>query len=241
MIFNLDFAIKSIPEILKALPVTIFLSLIGMFFSLILGFLLSLCRMYKVPVLGKIASAYLVIVRGVPLMVQLYFIFVALPIWLQSFAETIGWKVTINISPITVASVALICNYTAYMSEVIRSSLLSVDYNQMEAAHSIGMSSKQAMIRIIIPQAFVVAIPNLGNTFIGIVKDTSLAYMVMVMDIMGAAKKVAGTGLNFLETYAVAALIYWILNIILENVFAAFERRANHFNSKIVPKLKATS
>lgn len=239
MIFDLDFAVGSIPEILSALPVTLSLTLIGMVFSLILGFLISLCRMYHVPVLGKIASAYLLIIRGVPLMVQLYFVFVALPIWLQTFVDKMGWDMFIDLPPFVVAAVALVCNYTAYMSEVIRSSLLAVDYGQMEAAHSIGMTSTQAMYRIIIPQAFVVALPNLGNTFIGMVKDTSLAYMVMVMDIMGAAKKVAGSGLNYLETYAVAALIYWALNIMLERIFAAFEKKANHFSSKAVPKVQA--
>ncbi|MGE4354111.1 MAG: amino acid ABC transporter permease [Oscillospiraceae bacterium] len=235
MIFDLDFAIKSVPEIMKALPVTLLLTVIGMVFSLIFGFVVSLCRMYRVPVLGKLASFYLLVIRGVPLMVQLYFVFVALPIWAQSIIDAMGLNVIVDPSPILVASLALVCNYTAYMSEVIRSSLLSVDYGQMEAAHSIGMSSTQAMVRIIIPQAIVVAIPNIGNTFIGLVKDTSLAYMVMVMDIMGAAKKVAGSGLNYLETYVVAALIYWVLNIILERIFAMVEKRANHFNSKNAP------
>ncbi len=235
MVFNLKFAVESIPEILSALPITLELTVIGMVCSLILGFIMSLCRMYKVPVLGKFCSFYLLVIRGVPLMVQLYFVFVALPIWLQAVVDRMGWDMYIDLPPMLVAAVALSCNYTAYMSEVIRSALLSVDYGQMEAARSIGMTSRQAMFRIILPQAFVTAIPNLGNTFIGLVKDTSLAYMVMVMDIMGVAKKVAGSGLNYLETYVVAAGIYWILNIILERVFAYMERKANRFNSKIAP------
>ena len=141
-----------------------------------------------------------------------------------------GMDTYVIIPPFAVAAVALVCNYTAYMSEVIRSALMSVDAGQMEAAHSIGMTSVQAMRRVIIPQAVVVALPNVGNTFIGMVKDTSLAYMVMVMDVMGEAKTVAGSGLNFLEAYTVAALLYWALNLILERVFAVLEKRANHFN-----------
>lgn len=239
MIFDVKFAISSIPQILSALPVTLLLTAVGMAFSLVLGFLFALCRMYRVPVLGKLVSAYLLVIRGIPLMVQLYFVFVALPIWMQAIIDRLGLKIIADVSPIAVACIALVCNYTAYMTEVIRSSLLSVDYGQMEAAHSIGMSSLQAMTRVIIPQAFVVAIPNIGNTFIGLIKDTSLAYMVMVMDIMGAAKKVAGSGLNYLETYVVAALIYWALNILLERIFAVFEKKANHFNTKSVPKANA--
>jgi len=237
--FDLGFAIQSIPEILTGLPVTLLLTLIGIVFSIVLGFLVSLCRMYNVPVLGKLASAYLLIVRGIPLMVQLYFAFVALPIGLQAIVDKMGLNMYIDLSPFLVAAVALVCNYTAYMSEVIRSSLLAVDYGQMESAHSIGMTSTQAMVRIIIPQAFVVVLPNLGNTIISMVKDTSLAYLVMVLDIMGEAKKVAGSGLNYLETYVVAALIYWILNIVLERVFALCEKKANHFSVKSAPKVEA--
>ncbi|MBP1736291.1 MAG: putative amino acid transporter, permease protein [Oscillospiraceae bacterium] len=239
MIFDVEFAVESIPGILSALPVTLYLALIGLVCSVFIGLFVALARMYRIPVLSKLASGYLLVIRGVPLMVQLYFVFVALPIWLQDIVDQLGWDMIVDLSPIVVASVALVLNYGAYMSEVIRSALLSVDYGQLEAAHSIGMSTPMAMVRIIIPQAVVVALPNLGNTIIGMVKDTSLAYMVMVVDIMGAAKKIAGSGLNYLETYAVAALIYWALNIILEKVFSILEKKANHFNVKTVPSAKA--
>ncbi|MFP3153948.1 amino acid ABC transporter permease [Lachnospiraceae bacterium ZAX-1] len=228
--FDFNFAIACIPQIIKALPVTLLLTLIGMVCSTILGMAVCICRMYKVPILGPICSAYLHFIRGIPLMVQLYFVFVALPLGLQAIMDAWGIEGFVDPTPIVVAAVALVCNYTAYMSEVIRSALASVDYEQMEACYAFGMSWGQAMRRVIIPQAIVAAIPNLGNTFIGMVKDTSLAYMVMVMDIMGAAKTVAGSGLNYLEAYAVAALIYWGLNIMLERAFAVFERKANHFN-----------
>ncbi len=236
--FDLNFAIKSIPQLLAAVPMTLFLTAIGIVFSTIFGLFIALCRIYKVPVLGKLGSLYLLIIRGIPLMVQLYFVFVALPIWAQMIADQMGFDTIISPSPVLIASLALTFNYTAYMSEVIRSALMAVDFGQMEAAHSIGMTSTQAMIRVIIPQAVVVALPNIGNTFISLVKDTSLAYMVMVMDIMGTAKKVAGSGLNFLETYAVAALIYWGLNVILERIFARLEKKANHFNAKTAPVAK---
>nr|WP_294677300.1 amino acid ABC transporter permease [uncultured Blautia sp.] len=230
MVFNVEFAISAIPKILEGLPVTLLLTVVGMVFSTALGLVVCLCRMYNVPFFGKLASVYLNFIRGVPLMVQLYFVFVALPIWIQSLVDTMGMDTYVIIPPFAVAAVALVCNYTAYMSEVIRSALMSVDAGQMEAAHSIGMTSVQAMRRVIIPQAVVVALPNVGNTFIGMVKDTSLAYMVMVMDVMGEAKTVAGSGLNFLEAYTIAALLYWALNLILERVFAVLEKRANHFN-----------
>lgn len=235
MVFDVEFAISAIPTILQGLPVTLLMTLIGMVFSTVLGLLVCLCRMYHVPVLGRLGTIYLNFIRGVPLMVQLYFVFVALPIWLQSAVDAMGMDTYVIVPPLTVAVTALVLNYTAYMSEVIRSALMSVDPGQMEACHSIGMTSTQAMIRVIIPQAVVVALPNVGNTFIGMVKDTSLAYMVMVMDVMGEAKTVAGSGLNFLECYTIAAIIYWILNIILEQIFKVCEIRANHFSVTAVP------
>lgn len=235
MVFNLKFAIECFPEILSALPVTMELVFVGMFFSTVFGFLLALCRIYKVPVLNKFAYGYLLVIRGIPLMVQLYFVFVALPIWCQSFIDWMEWDTYVDLPPMLVAAVALSCNYTAYMAELVRGALASVPHGQMEACQSVGMTNVQAMVHVIIPQAVVEAIPNLGNIFIGLIKDTSLAYMVMVMDIMGMAKKVAGAGLNYLETYVVAACIYWILNIILERLFGLWERHANRFNSKIAP------
>lgn len=234
MVFNFQFAVESFPQILSALPVTVFLALIGIVFSTVFGFLIALCRIYHVPVLGSVCKVYLLIIRGIPLMVQLYFVFVALPLILQS----INPHMVVNPSPILIATIALVFNYTAYMSEVIRSAILAVDSGQLEAAHSIGMTTSQAMARIIIPQAFVIAVPNLGNTFIGLVKDTSLAYMVMVVDILGMAKRVAGSGLNYFETYVDAALIYWVLNILLERAFAILEKKVSIFNRKSVAKVR---
>jgi L-cystine transport system permease protein len=119
----------------------------------------------------------------------------------------------------------------AYSSETIRSALGSVDKGQLEAAYSVGMTGAQGLWRIIIPQAFVVAIPNLGNTFIGLLKGTSLAYYVGVMEIMGCATAEAGNGFNFLEAYAVAALIYWMLNIVFEKIFIFAENKIKlHLN-----------
>jgi len=229
MIFNFKFAVECIPQMLSALPITLLLTLIGLIFSTIFGFLLAMARIHKVKFWGRFAQVYLAIMRGVPIMVQLYLVFVALPIAVQSIAASMGHDGYVDVPPMLIAAVALSMNYTAYMSEVIRAAIQSVDFGQQEAALSIGMTNAQMMRRVVIPQALVEAIPNLGNTFIGLIKDTSLAYMVMVMDIMGMAKKLAGAGLNFLETYVVAALIYWGLNFCLERIFGAWEKKASFY------------
>ena len=234
MIFNFDFAAESFPKILSAIPVTLLLTVIGMAVSSVLGFLMAMARIEKRKFWAGFSSVYITIMRGVPIMVQLYRVFVALPLAIQSIAGAAGIKTYVDIPPMVVAATALSLNYTAYMEEVFRAAIQSVDSGQWEAAISIGMTKRQMMTEVILPQAFVEAIPNLGNTFIGLIKDTSLAYMVMVMDIMGEARTLAGAGLNYLEAYADAALIYWGLNFLLERLFGIWERHAGVFNRKDV-------
>lgn len=230
-IFNVKFAIQSVPKMMTAVPTTLLLTFIAMVLGLLLGLFIALTRIYKVPFLEKLSIGFVSVIRGIPLMVQLYIAFYAIPMGVHTFAQNFNINInTGKINPMIYAATALTLNYSAYLSEVIRSSLGAVEIGQMEAAHSIGFTTTQAMIRVIIPQAVVIAIPNLGNTFINMVKDTSLAYMVMLMEIMGTAKSLASSGLNYLETYTVAALIYWALNIILEQVILILEKRLNRFN-----------
>lgn len=235
MVFDFEFAVESFPEILSALPVTLLLTLIGMAVSVVLGFLLAMARIRHVKFWAKFASVYITIMRGIPIMVQLYLSFVALPLAVQAIADSMGIDTYVDVPSMVIAATALSLNYTAYMEEVIRAAILTVEPGQWEAAVTIGMTRAQMMREVVLPQAFVEAIPNLGNTFIGLIKDTSLAYMVMVMDVMGKARTLAGAGLNYLEAYTDAALIYWGLNFILERVFGIWERKAGHFNRKDVP------
>ena len=128
--------------------------------------------------------------------------------------------------PVTVfVYVAFILNMSAYMSETFRAAILSVEKGQMEAAISVGMSKWQAMKRIVLPQAFVIALPNFGNSFIGLIKDTSLAFVVSIVELMGKAKIVGAQGLNFFEVYIVVALIYWAVCIIVEKLLAILEKK----------------
>ena len=114
---------------------------------------------------------------------------------------------------------------SAYMSETFRAAILSVEKGQMEAAISVGMTKWQAMKRIVLPQAFVIALPNFGNSFIGLIKDTSLAFVVSIVELMGKAKIVGAQGLNFFEVYIVVALIYWGVCIIVEKLLAILEKK----------------
>jgi len=230
MNFNMDFVIESIPVMLKAVPVTLYIACLSMILGLILGFVLSLFRIYKIPVLGWLSEVFVTCIRAVPVIVQLYIAFYAIPLILASAFPNIDLG---KLPSMLFAVTALTLNYSAYMSETIRSAILAVDKGQMEAAHSVGMSNITGMFRIVLPQAAVIALPNMGNLIIGIIKDTSLTYTVMVLEIMGTARKLAGQGYNFLEAYAIATCLYWVICIVIEKIFAKVEKRSGHFNNKL--------
>ena len=145
-----------------------------------------------------------------------------IPKLLQALPVTI--EITI-VAAIAFVFLAFSLNEAAYNSEMIRSAILAVDKNEIEAGIAMGMTGLQVMRRITLPQALVVALPNLGNSFISLLKNTSLAFTVSVLDIMGAAKVASGRNLRFFEVYIAAALIYWIVCIIIEVLTKQLEKK----------------
>lgn len=225
-LLNYQFMIKSFGKILSALPVTLNIAIVTMIFSLILSFFVALARINKIKVVSKLATVYVSFIRGTPLLVQIYLSYYGIPKVLNHMNARFGWSLNVNNVPIIVfVYVAFILNMSAYMSETFRAAILSVEKGQMEAAISVGMSKWQAMKRIVLPQAFVIALPNFGNSFIGLIKDTSLAFVVSIVELMGKAKIVGAQGLNFFEVYIVVALIYWAVCIIVEKLLAILEKK----------------
>ena len=234
-IFSWDFAISRFPDLLKAVPVTLLIAVVSMLLGLVLGLLIALCRIYKVPVLSKFAVLYVSFIRGTPMLVQLYVLLYGVPALFEVLNNKWGWSLSADrISPIIFALTAYTINSAAYQSEVVRGALNAIDMSQMEAAYSVGMTTTQSIIRIILPQALVVAVPNLANIFIGLIKGTSLAFAVKVIDIMAVAKIVSAEGYRFMEMYLGAALIYWIICFALEKLFAVMEKRLRRYESKMV-------
>lgn len=226
MKLDFEFIIASLPAMFKAIPVTLYMTGLALLLGLTLGFFIALLRLYKVPVLSRLFIILVTLIRSTPIIVQLYIAFYAIPLIVAAAFPSVD----IGLLPsMLFAITALTLNYSAYMSETLRSAILSVDKGQMEAANSVGMTNAYGMFRIVLPQAAVVALPNLGNQVIGIIKDTSLTYTVMVMEIMGTAKMLAGQGYNFLETYLIATFLYWGICIGVEKIFIYIESRANHF------------
>ncbi|HBE76595.1 MAG TPA: amino acid ABC transporter permease [Firmicutes bacterium] len=229
-ILDFQFMVSIVPEILKVVPITLNITIVAMLFALVIGLITALVRIYKVPVARQIAMLYLSFTRGTPLLVQIYLSYYGIPKLLDYTHAYYGWNIDVNgIPAIVFIYFAFSLNVGAYLSETIRAAIQAIDKGQMEAALSIGMTTWQALRRIVFPQALAVALPSFGNTVISLIKDTSLAFMISVVEMMGEAKILGARGLQFFEVYIVVALIYWMICILVERMIAILEKRVKHF------------
>jgi cystine transport system permease protein len=191
--------IDSLPSLLKATLMTIFLAGISIVIALVIGFFTAIIRIVKVRILNGIANVYVSIIRGTPLLVQIFVIYYGLP------------QIGIALDPISSGILALSLNAGAYLSESFRSSILAVDNGQMEASMAMGMTYSQALRRIILPQSLRIAIPTLSNSFIVLIKDTSLVSVITVTELLQMSSLIIAKTFEPLTIYLVAAAIYWVL------------------------------
>ncbi|GMO67168.1 MAG: amino acid ABC transporter permease [Treponemataceae bacterium] len=225
-LFDAALVFAQIPRVLSALPVTLYLTVFAMLGGLVIALAVAVVKINKVPVLRQICAVYVSLIRGTPIIVQLYLTYFGIPLILKYINFYNGTHFSINNVPsIVFALVALSLNQGAYNSETIRSAILSVDKGQIEAAHSLGMTELQVLFRVIIPQAFVVALPPLGNSLIALLKETSLAFVCSVVDMTARAKILAGNNYRFFESYCSVAIIYWVLTFAVEQAVRIAEKR----------------
>lgn len=217
----IDIALTSLWPLLEgALYYTLPLTFISFFFGIILAVLTALARISKNKPMQIVARIYVSAIRGTPLLVQLFILFFGLP--------TLG----IIIDPFPAAVFGFSLNVGAYASEVIRASILSIPKGQWEAAHTIGMNYSQTLRRIVLPQATRVSIPPLSNTFISLVKDTSLASLILVTEMFRRAQEIASANYEFLLLYTEAAIIYWLICFILSLIQDRIEHRLDRYVAK---------
>lgn len=225
-LFDFQLVFTEIPELIKYLPITLKIAVISMFFSLLIGLITALIKIKKIPVLRQISAFYVSFMRGTPLVVQLYLSFYGIPIFLQYINYYKGTHYsTNNIPPIIFVLLAFALNEGAYNSESIRAAIESVDKGQIEAAHSIGMTNFQALYRIILPEALIVALPTIGNSLIGTIKGTSLAFVCAVVEMTAQGQIIGARTFRYFEMYISLAIIYWIITIIIEHLIAFLEKR----------------
>jgi len=232
--FDGKFAISAMGQIIvKGLPVSALIVLATVLISLPLAFLLGLMRFKRVKVVSQISTVLISFFRGVPLVILIFIFYSAMPDVLTKIGKARGWGIDFyNINRIVYA-VFICCLFTvAIMSEIFRSALAAVPGTQLEAAHSVGLSTVQAYIHVIIPQALVSAIPNLGNNIINLFKGTALVFYMGVADIMGVAKSAAGINYNYLEAYVDVFVIYVVICFVMQKLFEVLERRLNVYNAR---------
>lgn len=203
-----------------AITATIPLALISFAVGLVIALVIALMRISKNPVLSGIGRVYISIIRGTPLLVQLFVIFYGMP--------TVG----ITIDPWPSAIIAFSLNIGGYAAEIIRAAILSVPPGQWEAGYTLGMSRTRSLFRLILPQATRVAIPPLSNSFISLVKDTSLASTILVTEMFRKAQEITSSTYEFMLLYCEAALIYWVICLMLSALQNSVEGRLEKYVTK---------
>lgn len=210
-----------IPQLLPFLSVTLAIMLATVFFGGILGFILAFCKL-KGRVSAKIAEVYIYIIRCIPSIVMLFMVYYGLPKFLLVFNIDIN---NYDRAFFVVLTFSLL--FAASMAEVFRTAYIAIDRGQTEAALSIGLTPFQAFIRIVLPQAIVVALPNFTNALINLMKEGALAYTIGLIDLMGKGDLIIynNQGAYNLETYIALSLIYWAMTVIIEKTFMYLEMR----------------
>lgn len=195
-----------------------FLTLIG---SLPLGIVVALGRMCKFKPLALLVRFYISIMRGTPLMLQMFFIYFA-PYYIFGIELSTESKFSATI-------VAFIINYAAYFAEIYRSGIQSIPRGQYEAASVLGYSRSQTFMKIVLPQVVKRILPAMGNEIITLVKDTSLAFVLGIMEMFSQAKALAASQVSMVP-YVIAGAIYWVFNFIVEMILTRIEKKLNYYH-----------
>ncbi|MGH8905976.1 MAG: amino acid ABC transporter permease [Egibacteraceae bacterium] len=204
---------RALPLLGQAVVITLLLGLSSFAIGSVLGLVGALARMSARRPLRYLAVAYVSIVRGTPLLVQILLIYFGLP------------QLGIVVEPIPSAIAALSLNAGAYLTEDFRAGVLSVERGQREAAHALSMTYPQALRRVILPQAVRIALPPVGNRLIALMKDTSLASIITVVELTRVANAVGSATFRYVEMFIIVAAVYWLINALLSAGQEGLERR----------------
>lgn len=201
MNFNVNYFLSVFPQILPYLPVTLFIAVVSILFAMVLGLTIALLRNNKIIIVDAIFSLFISLFRGIPSVVLLFIIYYGLP---QIF------PVLKHMGATTAAIVCFSLKYSAYLAEIFRAGLASVDPGQKEAGLTSGLNTIQVYRNIILPQALVNALPNTGNMFISLLKDSSVAFFVGVQELLAAGKMLTASSFLYFETYLAVGIVYWL-------------------------------
>ena len=211
---DIDFIMSLVPPLLKGSLLTIELTIVSVFFGMIFGLFLALGRLSKNKVIDRLSWFYVWLFRGTPLLMQIFFIYYALPMIYPP----------LTLPQMPAAFIALALNSAAYLAEIIRAAIQSIDKGQMEAAKALGMGYGQAMKRIIVPQSYRRLIPPVGNEFIALLKDSALVSVIGMTELMRTTSVMANSSGNAI-IYIPAAILYLIMTTLFTYVFDKLEKK----------------
>jgi polar amino acid transport system permease protein len=211
----LSFALTYLPYLLQGAVITIEIAAIGVIFGSLLGLLVGLGRVSRNSLLSQISRFYIWIIRGTPLLLQLFVIHFAIP---SAFPA-------LTLPPFVSACIALSLNAAAYIAEIARGAIESIDKGQMEAARSLGLSSNQSMRRVIIPQAFRRMLPPLGNEFIALIKESSLVSTIALYDLLRTGQQIISSTYRYSEVFLLVGLIYLLLTTVMSYIVRKIENK----------------
>lgn len=225
---QLDFAylVKTFLLCVKAIPVTLEITIVSLLLAVIPALLIALCRIHHIIILEQMGRIFVSFIRGTPIVLQILIVYSIVPSLLNSFVKKAGLSINVfEINPIVYAFVVFGINSTATLSEAFRSAISSVSRGQIEAALAVGETPFQAFYRIVLPQAAVSALPNLCSITVILIKNTSLAFMMTVREITAVAKIEAAYGYNYVESYIDIFIIYIAVCLAVEFLFRKFEKK----------------
>ncbi len=226
MKIDYEFIKEALPDIAGYIPVTLNLVLVSLLISFPVGVLFAWINYKKVRVLSPVVKAYMSLIRGTPVVLQIYIIYNITPYILASIFEKMGSDVNVyRLNTIWYAYFALSLSTTVTIAEAMRAGLETVNKGQFEAGLSIGLSAPQTLWHIVFPQALTAAMPVLGNVAVELTKATSLAFIMAVTEITGRAKVLGGGVLRYFEAYICVFILYIVIIAIMEQLFKLVEKR----------------
>lgn len=223
---DLNYISKIFPTIIDKLPITLFVFLLSLVFALILALLMTLIRLKKVPILHPLLEGYISFAIANPGLIHIFIVYYGVPMLFNAFGINLN-----GLDKLYFVIIALSFYAAAFMSQILKPSYESISANQMEAALSIGYTERQANWRIIFPQVIPIALPGMGNAIIDLFKDTSMIFLIGIIDMMGQADILIANsyGVSQLEVYFLIAVIYWLISALLSFVLSRLEKRTAKF------------
>lgn len=222
-LFDMKLVFIYFPKLLSRLHITLFIVFSATILGIICGVALALVRLYKIPVCSQLAKVYISFMRGTPIIVQMFIVYYGLPLAISMIGIDINRWDKLFFVVITYA-----LNMSAFMAEIIRAAITGVPIGQTEAAYSIGMTRMQTFTRIVAPQALLIALPSLGMNMVGLLQNTSIAFSLGIIDVIGKAKVIGASTYHTLEGYVGSAVIFLVLCIMMEQGCSVIEKRLKY-------------